>query len=249
MDLEDHYKISLIGLGVFNLYGIDKKGNYYWGGFENILVTSKYGEILDCFKYEFDTGYGSVDQEGNVYLMNILDDRYNFYCIKNVWDPIDSAETIDLSTPPKALSITATSFIDWKNTYTPTKAFDGNLNTGWLEAAKGPGTGESITLKLDRVITVDEIRIAPGYFDPKWWKSNNRVKSLKVFYGITSKDIHFKDEMKTQEIKLSSEAQFSEITFEISSVYPSRIYNDAGISEIEFYYKGEKVEIDVSGVK
>ncbi|MCW8966761.1 MAG: discoidin domain-containing protein, partial [Candidatus Pacearchaeota archaeon] len=151
--------------------------------------------------------------------------------------------------PPAALSITATSFVDYKNTYTPAKAFDGDLKTGWLEGVKGPGTGEAITLKLNKEITVDEIAVAPGYFDPKWWKSNNRVKSLRVTYGETSQVLNFKDEMTAQNTKLAKEIRFSGITFEIAEVYLSGKDNDTALSEIEFYYKGEKVVIDMSGVK
>ena len=55
--------------------------------------------------------------------------------------------------------------------------------------------------------------------------------------------------MKVQEVKLPAEIQFSRITFEITDVYLSGKDNDTGISEVEFYSKGKKVEIDVSGVK
>ena len=52
-----------------------------------------------------------------------------------------------------------------------------------------------------------------------------------------------------QKVKLPGEIRFSEITFEITKVYPSGKDDDTGISEIEFYYKGKKVGIDVSGVE
>ncbi|MBN1700036.1 MAG: SH3 domain-containing protein [Spirochaetales bacterium] len=156
--------------------------------------------------------------------------------------------TINKARIPKALSVTATSYIDWKNTYTPAKIFDGNPVTAWLEAADGPGVGEAVTLKLDSEITVDEIEFMPGYFDPKWWKSNNRVKQLKIIYGNESKTITFRDEMKPQKAKLKEAIRFREIRFEIAAVYPSGKDNDTGISEITFYNNGEKVEIDTGGL-
>jgi hypothetical protein len=125
----------------------------------------------------------------------------------------------------------------------------GKPKTTWLEAAKGPGIGEAVTLKLDREITVDVIEFMPGFFDQKWWKSNNRVKQLKIIYGDESKVISFKDEMKPQKAKLKEPIRFSEITFEIMEVYPSGKDDDTGISEIAFYKDGEKIGIDISGVK
>ena len=226
--------------------GFDKNDNIYWGTNKGILVFNKYGEIIDYFKV--DCRFCTIAPNGDVYYLETGDKEVTIYLIKNVWDPVDLSEMLTAPPPPKALSITATSFIDWKNAYIPAKVFDRDLTTSWLESAEGPGTGESITLKLDREISIDEIRIAPGFFNPKWWKRNNRVKDLRIKYDTASRIISFKDEMTLQKVKLPGEIRFSEITFEITDVYLSGKDNDTGISEIEFYSKGKKVEINVSGV-
>jgi hypothetical protein len=209
-----------------------------------LCVLNKNGEILKWSDDVLFRAIPKVNLDGDIYLMfaEATEKTYSFYRIPNTWDPID---TESCSHP----SITASSYIDWKNTYTPSKAFDCDLKTCWLEAAKDAGIGESITLKLDKDITVDKITIAPGYFDPKWWKSNNRIKKLKVKYGDEYKIIQFADKMEKQSLNLGEEIRFKEISFEIKDVYSSGKDNDTGISEIEFYYKGEKVEIDISGIK
>ncbi|MBN2535280.1 MAG: hypothetical protein JXB88_20540 [Spirochaetales bacterium] len=242
---------------IISFLGFDKNDNVYWQGYykekPTIFIYSKYGELLDSFYDPVHLDYlytTRVDEStGDVYHWDVQPDGVTFYRTKNTWDPIDTTDTTETTSTPKALTITATSFVDWKNTYTPAKAFDNNLTTGWLEAAEGPGKGESVTLTLDREIAVDEIHVAPGYFDPKWWKSNNRVKGLRIKYGSAFQVFYFKDEMKMQEMKLPSEIQFSGITFEITDVYMSGKDNDTGISEIAFYRNDRKVEIDVSGVK
>jgi len=148
----------------------------------------------------------------------------------------------------KASSVTATTFIDWKGMYEPKVVFDGNLKTGWLEKSDGPGIGQGITLQMEEPITVDEIKVAPGYFDPKYRANNNRVKKLRIDYGGKAFALEFKDTQTMQKITLPEEITFSTITFTIMEVYPSNKDDDTGISEIEFYDKGEKVEIDMSGI-
>lgn len=93
------------------------------------------------------------------------------------------------------------------------------------------------------------MKVAPGYFDPKYWKNNNRVKKLKIDYGEKPFALEFKDTQTVQKVTLPAEITFSVISFTIMEVYPSDRDNDTGISEIEFYHKGEKLEIDVSGVE
>ncbi|MBN2535063.1 MAG: hypothetical protein JXB88_19435, partial [Spirochaetales bacterium] len=146
-------------------------------------------------------------------------------------------------TPVKAVSITASSYIDYKNMYTPAAVFDENPGTGWLEAQDGPGIGEKVMLELNEEIKVDEIMVMPGYFDPGWWASNNRVKKLKMITGDKEMVGEFTNEMKAQIMQLPGEVCFKKVIFEIVDIFASGKDNDTGISEIFFYYKGERVEI------
>ena len=255
---EKEKSINMNSLDPFELIGFDNDHNEYWIAWNNlnvreskavISIISNNGVLLDCINLP-NTVNVAVAPSGDIYGMKV-DDGCIFYKIYRRWgldQKVNANKTI-ANISSKALSITATSFIDWKGMYTPKVVFDGNLKTGWLEKADGPGIGESITLKLDKPVTADEIKVAPGYFDPKYWVSNNRVKKLKVDCGEKPFALEFNDTQTVQKAALPVEVTFSEITFTIMEVYPSNKDNDTGISEIEFYHKGGKVEIDVSGVK
>ncbi|MBN2440538.1 MAG: hypothetical protein JXJ04_04315 [Spirochaetales bacterium] len=242
---EDKYLINYEA-NINNFIGFDDNCNMYWDGVMKkngiIVVYNYYGYVIDCIKIEKNYEAKTIAPNGDIYYMEPSEKGTSFFRIRNTWDPIDSIDTLDSTDNPTTPDTPTTPT-------TPAKAFDNNPKTGWLEGVNSPGTGESITLKLNKEITVDEIAVAPGYFDSKWWKSNNRVKSLRITYGGTSRVLNFKDEMQMQKIKLAKEIRFSGITFEITEVYLSGKDNDTGISEIEFYYKGEKVAIDMSGMK
>jgi hypothetical protein len=144
----------------------------------------------------------------------------------------------------KAVSIMATSYINWRDMYIPDLLFDNDPETGWLEDEEDSGIGEKIILELTSEITVDKIKFMPGYFHPEWWESNNRVKKLTIAFKDAQYTVVFKDVMKPQSFTLPEPATFQTITFTIADVYHSNKDNDTGMSEIEFYYKGEKIFID-----
>jgi len=104
--------------------------------------------------------------------------------------------------------------------------------------------GESIEVLFWEEIVIDEIKIAPGYFEPKWWSSNNRVKSLEIIINDKNYIIDFKDEKKIQNIVFDNYLSFKEIKFIILEVYNSNKDNDTGISEIIFYKDGKKVSLN-----
>lgn len=142
----------------------------------------------------------------------------------------------------------ATSYIDYKDMYHPYRSFDGDPATGWLEAADGPGSGETITLWLGAPLTADAIEFMPGYFDEKWWKNNNRVKCLTLKIDGKSFIVNFQDKMQPQKISFPQPMTFSEASFVIKEVFPGKD-DDTAISEIAFYHAGDKVELDFDRVK
>ena len=127
--------------------------------------------------------------------------------------------------------------------YHPVTVLDGMIETGWLESKEGPGIGEYLKMKLNKEITVDEIRIAPGYFDPQWWKANHRIKTLEITIYSKTYRCDFKDTMEMQKVDFPSNVTFREITFTILDVFQSSVYNDAGVSEIRFFNNGKEVPV------
>ncbi|MBN2536639.1 MAG: hypothetical protein JXB88_27400, partial [Spirochaetales bacterium] len=153
--IKDIHNQNMAGIRIIKFNGFDNENNYYFEGrykqgnrnYLLLLIYSKYGQLLDCFYNPIGIGY-KIIANGDILFMSSDKESVRFLKIAAAsrWR-FASTETLDPPTP-KALTITATSFVDWKNTYTPAKAFDNNLTTGWLEAAEGPGKGESVTLTL-----------------------------------------------------------------------------------------------------
>ena len=136
-----------------------------------------------------------------------------------------------------------------KNAYHLLKLFDGDPKTMWIENAKGPGIGESVTVGFEAPITADEIQFMPGAFWKEYWKQNYRVKSLEVKLDDKIFSAAFKDAMTVQSLKLSSPVTFKTAVFTIKGVYPTTKWEDTAISEITFYNQGVKVDVDYSKFK
>jgi hypothetical protein len=144
--------------------------------------------------------------------------------------------------PPIVTEFYASSYIDFEDMYIPSVVFDDDPRTGWLESEEGPGIGEFIGLEFAEPITIDEIKILPGYGDEKWWAANNRVKKMEIKLDDYSVTATFIDKLITQRIKLDQPVQFKIGIFVIRDVYLSHKDNDAGISEIQFFYQGKKID-------
>ena len=147
--------------------------------------------------------------------------------------------------------LTASSFsADKKQPYRyhPWRTFDGDPFTAWKEGVKGPGIGENLTLKLAQYIMIDKIVILPGYFDPKWYSANNRVKECTFDFNGTREKCHLSDEMKPIAVFFSLPIRFKTMVFYIDAVYPGNKYNDTCVSEIQFFYKGKRVKLDSDDV-
>jgi hypothetical protein len=132
------------------------------------------------------------------------------------------------------------------NMYHPVKVFDAKPETGWLEKAEGPGIGESVSIGLEEPILVDTIRVSPGWFDQRYWAQNNRVKSLEILLdGAQRTNANFRDKMEAQDVKLDPPVRFKAAQFIIREIYRTSKWDDTGLAEIEFYYKGHKYPLDI----
>lgn len=145
--------------------------------------------------------------------------------------------------------------------YAPFKAFDGKIETSWVEGKKDDGIGEKLAFSL--MDSPVKIRIMPGFGIKKYFKMNNRVKSATLtVYAIkavlahqcgedymigdivSQKKLSFKDSMKMQEFETGlSGTEHREIAdkglicvLEINSVYKGTKWRDTCIAEIIFVH-------------
>ncbi|MBN2893827.1 MAG: hypothetical protein JXL97_18300 [Bacteroidales bacterium] len=133
-----------------------------------------------------------------------------------------------------------------KNAYHPVKVFDGKEDTGWIENAKDFGNGEYIGCVFEKPIIVDKIVIMPGWFDKRYWKKNHRVKKILIDLDNQRKAYKFPDVMEPQTINFKKPQIFTKAKFEIMEVYESTKWDDTAITEIQFFCKGKKLDIDIS---
>jgi hypothetical protein len=131
--------------------------------------------------------------------------------------------------------------------YHPYKAIDGDPLTAWNEGADGPGIGQWLAIRLSQPIKADEIRLMPGYYDPTWYKQNNRMKSMEIKLDGKTIQAEVTDGMEEKSVALDPATSFSTIKLTIKDVYPGTAYDDTCLSEIGFYRKGLKIVLDVSG--
>jgi len=128
--------------------------------------------------------------------------------------------------------------------YGPENAFDGEPLTAWVEGVEGDGIGEYLGMTLDREITVDAIGVMPGYFDPPYFYTNNRVKSLRIETDQDLFTLELEDVMEEDMHYLPWNIRFSRIWIEITDVHPGKD-PDTCIAEITFYSNGQKIPLRI----
>ncbi len=131
------------------------------------------------------------------------------------------------------------------NAFQPVKAFDGRQETGWMEGASGSGPGQWLEITFDRPVTADGMRISPGWFDAGRWRLNNRIRTLRIDLDGYVQDVEFQDRMEPQDVTLKGAKVFSRARFTVESVYKAVGDDGAGISEIEIWNAGKRVEMDL----
>jgi hypothetical protein len=144
-----------------------------------------------------------------------------------------------------------TAFEEWKHPgkYSPVMAFDGDRSTCFAEDESDNSFDFGIRFEKD--IQIDEVRIMNGNGKSEdLFKKNNRVIELKVVFYYDKKElgeeiIKLKDQMEFQKLKLKKDykADYIYVYSMGEKLYKGTDYDDTCITEIEFYYRGKKIEI------
>lgn len=138
--------------------------------------------------------------------------------------------------------------------YSADKAFDGTLETSWVEGAAGPGTGESIMFVLPRDTVA--VEIYPGYGVEQYCEPNNRVRTGEISISVLSRvpnqfavelsmaEVYsrrftLRDEPESQtvpldlpEVELNPDLDMLVAELTIIDVYPGSRWQDTCIAEI-----------------
>lgn len=135
-------------------------------------------------------------------------------------------------------SVTATSALsEYNMTHYPERVVDGNRSTGWVEAASGQGTNESITINFDANYEMNGIIINAGFQESSdLYYKNSRPSEIRISFSDGSSGVYsLQDVIGDQEIRLDEPVIADSITFTILSVYAGNKYSDTVISEIYVY--------------
>ena len=144
----------------------------------------------------------------------------------------------------------------WSCTYSPAKAWDGNLSTAWVEGVPGPGIGQVIIVDINPFV---DIKIRSGIAASQTlFEQNNRPRKVRFYLLGVQFPIFTQSRLGLGGIKtLASfthelpdrnqwyavqpqwdayrdDSEYSRylLAVEILSVYPGTKYDDTGISEI-----------------
>jgi len=129
--------------------------------------------------------------------------------------------------------------------YQAINVIDNDLKTVWAYHKDMFTRKEKIEFKFATSILIDEIRIAHGYFDERYFYKNNRIKKISIrLKDKTFINLNCEDVMEFQSVILDEEIETDNINFAILDYYKGSEWSDICISEIEFYYRGEKLRQD-----
>jgi hypothetical protein len=141
--------------------------------------------------------------------------------------------------PPRSVpgTVTASSTLAPIDAYLPSYLFDGRLDFGWVEGAKGIGVGESVTVKLAHPAAVSALEIWNGYQrSADHFKKNARAKRVSLTAdGKPAGTFALKDAMGSQKLALPSPVTASAWTLRIDEAVPGSVYPDLVISELRFW--------------
>ena len=154
----------------------------------------------------------------------------------------------DKSETPKIVSVETSSMLSdakEENKYSGFKMFDGDPRTSWVEGKDDEGIGESVTIVISPPVKADALEIMPGYFDSRYWASNNRIASLVLIiaddvgveHGL---EVTLEDSMRPQTIEIGSQSIWK-IHLKIESVYSGDRWNDTCLAELSVIRSGGRV--------
>lgn len=130
--------------------------------------------------------------------------------------------------------------------YSASAISDGLLDTAWAEGQKGPGIGETVTIRLSKPMPIWGVRIWNGYQkvrDDKFgdrYDVNQRVQGVLVEWGGRMKGVDLLDRREPQDVVLDGTVG-TEIRLTIRGVYKAR-HEDTCISEVAVLTQPDQVD-------
>jgi len=119
--------------------------------------------------------------------------------------------------------------------YGPSKVFDGDESTAWVEGVSGSGEGQWLRLRFDGEMAFQSLFVTNGYNkSQKAFQNNGRVREVRIQTADNfDKKFSLPDKIGSQEIRLPRKVNSSWVKITIVSVYPGAKWKDTAISEFQ----------------
>jgi len=141
--------------------------------------------------------------------------------------------------PPRSVPgrVTASSTLAPVDAYHPSYLFDGRLDFGWVEGAKGLGEGEWVGVHLDRPAEMSALEIWNGYQRSEdHFRKNARARKVSLEAdGKRVAVFPLKDAMGSQKLALPAPVQASDLKLVVEEATAGTRYPDLVISELRFW--------------
>lgn len=143
--------------------------------------------------------------------------------------------------PPRRVAgrLEASSVLAPAEAYQPGYLFDGRTDFGWVEGAKGPGVGESLTLTLEQPVELVALELWNGYQrSVDHYRKNARAKQLQLSVdGGPAVALAVEDVQGPQRLVLPKPLQGRVWRLVVGQVYPGSKYPDMVLSELRLVDK------------
>lgn len=183
-----------------------------------------------------DTGYGAEDEGGIGPAATATPSPAEITA-----DLIDAdSAKLDGLSKVNVLSASASSTINQNNGVTnePMKMFDDSLKTNWEEGVEGSGEGEYVVAQFDQEYQVKYLNFWLGNWkSDKYYKGNNRPKTLTLKMGEFETQITFPDSKEKFCVELSYPCKASSLTIVMDEIYEGTSWDDTCISDVHIYGK------------
>lgn len=133
--------------------------------------------------------------------------------------------------------VVASSTLTPADAYHPSFLFDGRLDFGWVEGAKGKGEGESVTFTFDQPTKISALELWNGYQrSDDHFKKNARAAQVSVKADTgDAVSLPVKDAQGPQRLTLPSAVTTKSLTLKIEKATPGTKYEDLVLSELRFF--------------
>jgi len=176
--------------------------------------------------------YGTMN---TLFFQATLKEENNFFEIESVQFFSENGQQYSVIYPePLEGKVEATSILTPAEAYQPSYVFDGRTGFGWVEGKKDAGEGETLSILLQKELTIDGFEIYTGYQRSlsHFEKNSAPTKFAVSMDGGQPVITEVSSSMGSQRVRLPSPMKGKNLAFTIKGVRKGSMWQDTVISEL-----------------